>query len=193
VPLLPKNLVACASGARRLYCLALGGSTLQQPDTTVKTIGVAFLIGLAAVTISPGWAAENEAFKNDLAQLQGEWSMVSGSADGQPMPEQMLKQMKRVCKGDEATVTMAGQPYIKAKITIDPSKKPKTIDYQMTDGFTKGKTQLGIYEVAGDTFKSCFGMPDAERPTDFTSKPGDGRTLSVWKRQKSTAPVPEQK
>ena len=150
----------------------------------MRTIRIALFIGLAAVIISSAWAEENEAVKKDLAQLQGEWSMVSGSADGQPMPAQMLKQMKRVCRGDEATTTMAGQIYIKAKITIDPSKKPKTIDYQMTGGFTKGQKQLGIYEVDGDSFKACFGRPGAERPTDFTSKPGDGRTLSVWKREK---------
>ena len=112
----------------------------------MNRISIAFLISLAAVSISSACGGEeNEAVKKDLAQLQGEWSMVSGSADGQPMPEQMLKQMKRVCKGDEATTTMAGQLYIQAKITIDPSKKPKTIDYQMTGGFTKGKKQLGIY------------------------------------------------
>ena len=119
--------------------------------------------------------------------------MVSGAADGQPMPEETRKQMKRVCKGDQTTTTMGGQMFIKAKITLDPSKKPKTIDYQMTDGLTKGKKQLGIYEVDGDTFKSCFGKPGAERPTDFTSKPGDGRTLSVWKREKPSAPAPERK
>jgi uncharacterized protein (TIGR03067 family) len=159
----------------------------------MKTMPMTFLIGLAAITISSAWAANDQAVKKDLAQLQGEWSMVSGSADGQPMPDEMRKQMKRVCKGDETTTTMGGQMFIKAKITIDPSKKPKTIDYQMTDGVTKGKTQLGIYEVDGHTFKSCFGKPGAERPTDFTSKPGDGRTLSVWKREKQAAPAPEQK
>ena len=159
----------------------------------MRTIRIALLISLAAAAISSAWAEENEAVKKDLAQLHGEWSMVSGSADGQPMPDLLLKQMKRVCKGDEATITMGGQIYIKAKITIDPSKKPKTIDYQMTDGFTKGKKQLGIYEVEGDSFKSCFGKPGAERPTDFTSQPGDGRTLSVWKREKQPTPAPEQK
>ena len=159
----------------------------------MRTIRIAFLIGLAAVAISPAWAEENEAVKKDLAQLQGEWSMVSGSADGQPMPDEIRQQMKRVCKGDEATVTMAGQVYLKANITIDPSKQPKTIDYQMTAGFTKGQTQLGIYEVEGDTFKACFGKPGAERPADFTSKPGDGRTLSVWKREQPATPAPEQK
>ena len=119
--------------------------------------------------------------------------MVSGSADGQPMPDAIRKQMKRIGTGDEVTVLMARQIYIKAKITVDPSKTPKTIDYQMTGGFTKGKTQLGIYELDGDTFKSCFGKPGAERPTDFTTKPGDGRTFSVWKREKPAAPAPEQK
>jgi len=160
----------------------------------MKTIQSLFLVAFTTVsTISSAWAGENEAVTKDLARLQGEWSMVSGSADGQPMPDEMRKQMKRVCIGDETTTTMGGQMFIKAKITIDPSTKPKTIDYQMIDGFTKGKKQLGIYEVDGDTFKSCFGKPGAERPTDFTSKPGDGCTLSVWKREKPAASAPEKK
>ena len=78
---------------------------------------------------------------------------------------------------------------MKAKITIDPTKKPKTIDYQVIDGPTKGKKHLGIYELAGDTLKSCFGAPGAERPTDFTSKPGDKHTATVWKRAKAAAPA----
>lgn len=143
------------------------------------------LVTLATVAISIAQAADDEAVKKDLAQLQGEWTMVSGSADGQPMPEDMLKQMKRVCKGDELTVTMADRIFLKAKFTIDPSKKPKTIDYEMTEGLTKGKKQLGIYELNGDTFKACFNSPGAERPTEF--KAGDGLTLSEWKRKKSAA------
>ena len=157
----------------------------------MKTLRNALLIGFTIAAFAPVLADDSDAVKKDLAALQGEWSMVSGSADGQSMPDETRKQMKRVCKGDETTTTMAGQVYLKAKITLDPSKKPKTIDYQMTDGFTKGKTQLGIYEVEGDMFKSCFGKPGAERPTDFTSKPGDGRTLSVWKRQKPTGTEPK--
>jgi len=153
----------------------------------MRSIRRTLAIGLATTIISLA-RAEDDALKKDLAQLQGEWSMVSGVADGRPMPEEMLKQMKRICKGDETTTLMGGQLYFKAKITIDPSKSPKTIDYEMTEGFTKGKKQLGIYEVDGDSFKSCFGKPGAERPTDFASKPGDGRTLSVWKREKAAEP-----
>jgi len=147
----------------------------------MKMIRKITLVALAATISSLVWAAQNEV---ELAKLQGEWSMVSGSADGQQMPEEMRKEMKRVCRGDVTTTTLGARTFLKAKITIDPSKKPKTIDYEMLDGFTKGKKQLGIYEVDGDRFKSCFGKPDGERPTEFATKPGDGRTLSVWKRDK---------
>ncbi len=159
----------------------------------MKTLTNTFLIGFAVVLACTATRAEDmESAKKDLAAIQGEWVMVSGSADGQPLPDEMRKQMKRVCKGDETTTTMGGQMYFKAKVTLDPSRTPKTIDYEMTDGFTKGKKQLGIYEIEGDTFKSCFGAPGAARPTNFTTKAGDGRTLSVWKREKP-ASGPEQK
>jgi len=192
-PALPGKALQRTGWRLSLSLGSLGGKTSRQPRTIMKTMQITLLIGLAAVAISSTWGADDQAVKKDLALLQGEWSMVSGSADGQPMPDEMLKQMKRVCKGAETTTTMGGQVFMKAKITIDPSKTPKTVDYEMTDGFTKGKKQLGIYEVDGDTFKSCFGKPGAERPTDFISKPGDGRTLSVWKREKQVEPKAEQK
>ena len=147
----------------------------------MNAIRTTILIGLAAMTISPGRAEDDPAIKTDLARLEGEWSMVSGSADGQPMPETMVAGSKRVCKGDQTSVTVGGQLFMKAKFTLDPSKKPKTIDYLMTGGPTKGKKQLGIYELDGDTVKFCFAAPGSERPTDF--KPGERRTSSVWKRE----------
>jgi uncharacterized protein (TIGR03067 family) len=148
----------------------------------MKKIQNFLLLSFAILSISLVKAADEQAIKKDLAQLQGEWTMVSGSADGQPMPEEIRKQMKRVCKGDEITVTMGERVFLKAKITIDPTQKPKTIDYDMTEGFSKGKKQLGIYELHGDTFKACFNSPGAERPAEF--KAGAGLTLSEWKRQK---------
>lgn len=153
----------------------------------------ALLIVLTGFVILRASAADSEAAKKDLAQLQGEWTMVSGSSDGHPLPPELLKLMKRVCQGDETTSWMGGQIYFKAKLTLDPSQKPKTIDFQMTEGVTKGKTQLGIYELDGDTLKSCFAAPGAERPTDFASKPNDGRTLSVWKLNRGGTAAPERK
>ncbi|MBI3468341.1 MAG: TIGR03067 domain-containing protein [Planctomycetes bacterium] len=149
---------------------------------------IALLLGLAIATVLPASAQDQDRVKRDLAQLQGEWSMVSGSADGSPVPDSMLAEAKRVCKGDETTVMIGQQLIMKAKFTLDPSKQPKAIDYQVIDGATKGQTHLGIYELNGDSVKFCFGAPGAPRPTDFASKPGDQRTSTVWKRQKPAEP-----
>ena len=157
----------------------------------MKIIRFTLLIALMNMGVALARAENKEAIAKDIAQLQGDWSMVSGTADGFQIPEQMLSNSKRVCKGDELTVNVGGQLIMKAKIAIDPSMKPKTMDYDVTAGPNKGKKLLGIYELDGDTFKSCFAAPGAVRPADFTSKPGEKRTLTVWKRNKTT-PKPEQ-
>ena len=148
----------------------------------MKETRITIFIGLAALAIFSASAADDSSAKTDMAKLQGSWSMVSGSADGQEVPKDMLADSKRVCKEDETTVTVGGQLIMKAKFSLDASKNPKTIDYDVTDGPTKGKKHLGIYELNGNIVKFCFGAPGAERPTNFTSKPGEHRTCSVWKR-----------
>ena len=120
--------------------------------------------------------------KKEMARLEGAWSMVSGTADGQSLPEPSVKGGKRVARDGVTTITLGGTVFFKAKFTIDPARKPKAIDYTMTEGPTKGQTHLGIYELDGDTVKFCFASPGKERPQDFTTKEGSGRTLSVWKR-----------
>jgi uncharacterized protein (TIGR03067 family) len=142
------------------------------------------IVPVIAVLALVGAAGGQDAVKKEMVQLEGEWSMVSGEADGVSMPKELVSSGKRVAKDGETTVTIGGQVYLKAKFTIDPTKKPKAIDYTMTEGPTKGKTHLGIYEVDGDTVRFCFAAPGKDRPTDFTAKEGSQRTLSVWKRDK---------
>jgi uncharacterized protein (TIGR03067 family) len=137
-----------------------------------------------AVLVLAGAATAQDEAKKEMAKLEGEWSMVSGAASGQELPEDAVKTGKRVARDGETTITIGGQVYLKAKFSIDPTKKPKAIDYTMTEGPTKGKTHLGIYELDGDTVKFCFAAPGKERPTEFTAKEGSGHTLSVWKRDK---------
>jgi uncharacterized protein (TIGR03067 family) len=125
-----------------------------------------------------------DAVKKDMQRLEGNWSMVSGESNGTLMPENFLKGSKRVAKDGVTSVTIGGMPFMKAKFTVDPSKTPKTIDYTMLEGLTKGKKQLGIYEFDGDRVKFCFASPGMARPTDFSAKTGSGRTTSVWQRDK---------
>src|SRR5262249_42109338 len=83
----------------------------------------------------------------EMAQLEGEWSMVSGEANGLAMPKELASTGKRVAKDGETTIFIGGKVSFKAKFSIDPTKNPKTIDYIMTEGVTKGMTHLGIYEL----------------------------------------------
>src|SRR5205809_896176 len=130
------------------------------------------LVSLAAAFLLLGADKPADDIKKEMAQLEGEWTMVSGERDGQPVPESFIKSGKRVFKDGESTVTFGDTLFMKAKVSIDPTKKPKTIDYDIIDGPTKGKKVLGIYEIDGDTVKFCFAAPDKDRPTEFAAKEG---------------------
>lgn len=140
------------------------------------------LITVMTVFVLVGVGSTQDANKKEMMLLDGEWSMVSGEANGLSMPKETVKSGKRVAKNGETTIIIGGQVYFTAKFNIDPTKNPKTIDYMMTEGPTKGKTHLGIYEIDGDQVKFCFAAPGTARPTEFTAKEGSQRTMSVWKR-----------
>jgi uncharacterized protein (TIGR03067 family) len=120
--------------------------------------------------------------KEDMDRFEGEWSGVSLVLNGQVLPADFVKSFRRVVKGNETTVLNGGQVILKATYTVDASKSPRTIDYQITLGPDKGKMQLGIYEFEGETVKVCLSQPGSDRPTEFASKAGDGRTFGVWKK-----------
>src|SRR3954470_6482957 len=107
------------------------------------------VVFIATLIISTA-AGDEQATKADMARLQGEWTMVSGEIQGEAMPEGLRTTARRVAKENETAVMVGGQLFMKAKFTLDPTKTPKTIDYEMTGGPTEGKKQLGIYEIDGE-------------------------------------------
>jgi len=173
----PKEFVTKAGSGHAL-------ETLKR-DKQAKGSGAADAAGASEPTAEPEPAsapAKQAGLDKETARLEGEWTMLAGEINGQALPEEFLKNSKRIVKGNETTVIIGGQVFLKATFTVDTSKKPMTIDYTMTAGPTKGKKQLGIYEWDGDTVRYCFASPSKDRPTDFTAKPGSERTFSAWKK-----------
>jgi len=127
--------------------------------------------------------APKDDVKKELKKLEGTWVLVSGEQEGKEFSEDIIKSGKLTMTGDKHTVKV-GKDTIVGTHTVDPSKKPKTIDATDTEGPFKGKTTLGIYEGDDDQFKVCFAAPDKERPKEFTSKSGTGVFVHVWKREK---------
>jgi uncharacterized protein (TIGR03067 family) len=121
-------------------------------------------------------AAEESAAS--VPELEGEWSMVSCRQDGQPMDPSFVKTAKREFRGNTTTLSVGGRPFMKSRFTADTSKK--TIDYP-------DLRQQGIYKVSGDTLHTCLVVAGEPRPADFSATPGDGRTVSEWRRRQIPA------
>jgi uncharacterized protein (TIGR03067 family) len=115
-------------------------------------------------------------------ELEGDWQMLSGVFNGKPLDQSMVAWCTRVTRGDVTAVIAGPQTMLKARFTLDPSRRPATIDYVNLEGPNRGKSQKGIYELENGTLKVCMAVPGGPRPTAFDSTKGDGRSLTTWRR-----------
>jgi uncharacterized protein (TIGR03067 family) len=121
--------------------------------------------------------------KEDLKMMEGEWAPTAGEFGGKTFPEDILKSIKLVLKGDTYTVG-AGEQTDRGTIKLDASKTPKAMDITGTEGPNKGKTFPAIYELSGDTLKVCYNLGGSDRPTEFKTKEGTQFFLATYKRAK---------
>jgi uncharacterized protein (TIGR03067 family) len=112
-----------------------------------------------------------------VAELEGEWFMLSCMQDGKPIDARFLKSARRVFHGNGTTLFAGSQVFMKSRFTVDASQTPHTIDYH-------DLRQHGIYRVEGGTLHTALAASSAPRPADFTATPGDGRTVSQWGRKR---------
>jgi len=139
---------------------------------------VVFIATLALVSDTP----QEIAAKKDLEKFQGTWQLISAETDGKKAPEDRVKKIRVVIQGAKHNVFFGEENVAKdIPFTIDPTKNPKTV----TDHLPDGKEIQGIYDLEGDTLKSCVAPIGKDRPTEFASKPGTGHTLRLFKKAKS--------
>jgi uncharacterized protein (TIGR03067 family) len=109
-------------------------------------------------------------------ELAGEWTSVSLVRDGEALPKSMLKYGKRTATADEVEIKFGPTVMLKARYAVDRSRTPMTMDYLLANG----TPQYGIWTLDGKQLTTCFGSPGKPRPNEFSSTPGDGRTLAGW-------------
>src|SRR5687767_1627807 len=101
--------------------------------------------------------AKDEAIKKDRKLIEGKWAVVALEIDGNKSTDEEAKKLS-VVNGADGTWSLLseGQEIAKGISTFDPTKKPKAIDFTVTEGDGKGNQYLGIYELEEKTRKLCF-------------------------------------
>jgi uncharacterized protein (TIGR03067 family) len=140
----------------------------------------------AIVAIAPAGDGKGAAIKKDRKQIEGTWRVVAFVFDGKKGSKEDARKLT-VVNGSDGTWSLRSddKEMIKGTSTIDPTNKPKTIDFTITQGEGKGNQHLGIYELGEETRKLCFASPGKERPTEFSSTVGNGHILVLFEREKA--------
>jgi uncharacterized protein (TIGR03067 family) len=126
--------------------------------------------------------APRPAVPKELEKLQGEWQLVSVERDGLTVPEEHIQGETFLIQGNRLTVFKGGKVMVRSTMTFDPTTRPATFVQTIAEGPAKGLKFHGIYEVDGDTLRSCGNSIGQERPRHFVTR--DGECLFVSKRLK---------
>jgi uncharacterized protein (TIGR03067 family) len=109
--------------------------------------------------------------------LQGSWAVAS--FNGQDIPAEAEAFL--VFKGDKYEQWTGTTVDERGSIKLDTSKKPMAIDLIIVEGGDAGKTQLGVFEITGDTLNLTLGVPgETVRPAAI----GQGEVVAVLKKAK---------
>jgi uncharacterized protein (TIGR03067 family) len=140
---------------------------------------------IVANVLAAGDDAKEKAIKNDRKAMEGTWRAISLEVNGNKSAENDAKKIVVINHADGTWTLKVGDKEIsKGTNKIDPTKKPKTIDFTPTEGEAKGKEFGGIYEQGKKSRKLCFVESGKDRPTEFLSPVGSNRILVIFEREK---------
>jgi uncharacterized protein (TIGR03067 family) len=134
--------------------------------------------------------------RSDQDRLQGAWSVVSLTDDGNRAPEALVKKLRVVFKEGRIIIKPWVEPLTDAlarspdrdevHYLLDPSGKPKSIGFTSEWSAGKGIIRIsripGIYALDGDRLRICWRFFD--KPTQLSSTADNMQTLLVLSRQK---------
>src|SRR5207245_4425783 len=105
------------------------------------------------------------------------WQLREIEANREKESHEKLDNIKVKINGNHYSVE-SNHPH-QGTFKIIESDAPKKMDVTGDDG-----AELpAIYEISGDTFKACYAINGASRPTEFKSAEGSDHVFAVYKRK----------
>src|ERR1035441_1775623 len=90
--------------------------------------------------------------ERDLEMLQGTWTIVHLEMDGRKMSGGAAR---IVVRGNRFTTIAMGAAY-EGTVVVHQTTAPKSFELHFEQGPEKGNTNLGIYQLDGDTWRICL-------------------------------------
>lgn len=154
----------------------------QRQLVSLKTVlfvcaGALLLLGLAGRWLE--LEDQVEEIPRELEKLQGAWDMAFSEDAGRVIEEEVVgrKPRRMVIETDHYTYDN-GFFVEEGTIQIVSTQKPKTIDFAITSGPDRGKSQLGIYQLKGDYLIFCLSHPGVNnRPEAFGTAPREPQRI----------------
>jgi uncharacterized protein (TIGR03067 family) len=133
-----------------------------------------------------GFAAADDPKKDDAETFKGSWAVASFKVGGQAAPADDIKNLKLSFDGKSYASKDGERVDEEGSYTLDPSKTPRTIDFDIKKGRDEGKKQLGIYALEGTKLTLILGLPGAtERPKSLKPEASAGLIEVILERPKS--------
>jgi uncharacterized protein (TIGR03067 family) len=130
-------------------------------------------------------AAERAAGK-ERDKLQGVWFLISREAGGRVT--YYGDDDTTLTFTDDKWATRLGDKVQQAGtfMVVDALGDPTSFEWTTTEGIGSGKTSSGVFRFEGDDLTYCVTTAGSDpRPSDFTTKAGDGRWCVTWRHRRN--------
>lgn len=124
--------------------------------------------------------------RDHLDLIQGTWAVSELEMEGQTISGGMLANARVEVTGSRFSSLGMGTVY-EGTVTLDDSANPHQLNMKFDAGPEKGNTNLGIYQLDGNTWKICLSTRGEVRPSEFSAPAGSGFVFETLTRSESTS------